>query len=253
MITAVPSAATSASGKAQAREIGDVLEAGIGEVAAGDLPGALQQVADDRAAPEPGPVLHRPAELVDLRRQEHRRIGRAAGDDDVGAARQRFHDGPGAEVGVGRDELVAERADRLAGLFEQVVATSHHLQHVVAGDGGDLDPAEAQRAGDLLDLLGGGERVGSTHVGDDPDALGAAGGQDRLHPLDEQGIVALRGIFQLRLLGERDGALGQAFEDQVIELALLGQLDRRLDPIAGEAGAGPDPDRFHRVAPFQDR
>ena len=62
--------------------------------------------------------------------------------------------------------------------------------------------------------------------------------QDRPHPLGEQRVVALRGILHLRLLGEGDGALGQAFEDQVLEVALLGQLDRRLDPVAGEAGAG---------------
>ena len=53
--------------EAQPGQVGHVLAAGIGEVAAGDLAGALEQVADDRALPEPVPVVQRPAELVDER------------------------------------------------------------------------------------------------------------------------------------------------------------------------------------------
>jgi hypothetical protein len=46
-----------------------------------------------------------------------------------------------------------------------------------------------------------------------------------------------RGVAHLRLLGDGDGALGQAFEDQVIEGALLGEFDGRLDAVAGVTGA----------------
>ena len=76
-----------ADGKAEPREIGNILVAGIGKIAAGDLAGAFQQMPGDGALPEQIPVVHRPAEGMDHRRQEQRRIGRAAGDDDIGARR----------------------------------------------------------------------------------------------------------------------------------------------------------------------
>ena len=92
----------------------------------------------------------RPAELVDQRCQEHRRVGGTAGDHDVGAARQRLDDRPGAEIGVGRDQPVTQRAHRLPGLVQAVVAGAHRVEDVVAGDGGDPDAAQPERAGDRL-------------------------------------------------------------------------------------------------------
>jgi hypothetical protein len=62
--------------KAEPREICHILVAGIGEIAAGDLAGAFQQMPGDRPLPEQIPVVHRPAEGMDHRRQEQRRIGR---------------------------------------------------------------------------------------------------------------------------------------------------------------------------------
>ena len=59
------------------------------------------------------------------------------------------------------------------------------------------------------------------------------------------GIEARVRVAQPLQLGERDGALGQAFEHQIVEAAPLGQLDGRLDAIAGKARAGSDPDRLH--------
>ena len=54
-------------------------------VAARDLAAALEQVADDDTGGEPVPVVPRPAELVHERRDEQRRVGDPARDDDVGA------------------------------------------------------------------------------------------------------------------------------------------------------------------------
>ena len=75
--------------------------------------------------------------------------------------------------------------------------------------------------------------------------LASQTGQHRAHALLEQRIVAAVGILALLLLRKRDRALGEAFEDEILNVALLGQFDRGLDPIAGIAGAGADPDRLH--------
>ncbi len=90
-----------ADGKAEPRQVGNVLEAGIGEIAAGDLAGAFQQMSGDGSLAQQIPVIHRPAEGMDHRRQEQRGIGGAAGDDDVGACGKRFRHRPGAEIGIG--------------------------------------------------------------------------------------------------------------------------------------------------------
>jgi hypothetical protein len=47
----------------------------------------------------------------------------------------------------------------------------------------------------------------------------------------------------LRLLSERDGSFGEAFEHEVVEVTVGGELDGRLDSIAGESGAAPDTKR----------
>ena len=64
------------------------------------------------------------------------------------------------------------------------------------------------------------------------DALAAAGGQHGPHPLVQQRVVAGGRILQLGALRQRDRALGQAFEDQVVDPALFGQLDGGLDAVA---------------------
>ena len=140
--TSVPSLPTSPIGKAEAGEAGHVLDAGVGEIAAADLPGAFEQVADHRALAQQVPVVHAPAEFVQQRRQHQRRVGHPAGDDDVRALRQRVRHRLRAEIGIGRQDAFAQRRHRQAGVVDQVVAGSQRVEHVVAGDGGDLQPGE---------------------------------------------------------------------------------------------------------------
>ena len=66
----------------------------------------------------------RPAELVAQRRHRERGVGRAPGDDDVRAARERLDDRRRADVRVGRQHAVAHRGERLARLHvrERVAA-----------------------------------------------------------------------------------------------------------------------------------
>ncbi len=94
-----------------------------------------------------------------------------------------------------------------------------------------------ERSGDLGGLAGCGERIGRAHIGDDLDALGGADRQHRAHPLLEQRIVTAFRIFHARLLGERDRALAEALEHQILDVALFGEFDRGLDAIARIARA----------------
>jgi len=86
-------------------------------------------------------------------------------------------------------------------------------------------------------------RTGRPHIRDDAHTVAAADRQHRVHAIDEERIEPGRRIGGFGLLGQRDGALGQALEHQVIEAPLLGELDRRLDPIARVAGAAADANR----------
>ena len=57
-------------GEAEPVDVGDLLQAGIVEVAARQLRGAFGEVADAEAASDLVPVAVRPAELVHHRREE---------------------------------------------------------------------------------------------------------------------------------------------------------------------------------------
>ena len=234
--------------KTEPRQIGHVLVAGIGKIAAGDLAGAFQQMPGDGALPEQIPVIHRPAEGMDHRRQKQRRIGRAAGDDDIGACCQRLRHRLGAEIGIGRQQAVAELLDGAVEFHDRQIAVLAGIEHVVADDGGDLQRRQPERFRDLGGLARGGFRIGRAHIGDDLDALGGAKRQHRAHPLLEQRIVAAVGVLHARLLRQRHRALAEAFEHQVLDVALFGEFDRGLDAIARIAGTGSYSNRSHIVS-----
>jgi hypothetical protein len=49
-------------------------------------------------------------------------------------------------------------------------------------------------------------------------------------------------------LGQSDGPLSQAFEAQIVEVALLDQFHRGFDAVSGETGSGTDAYACHGVA-----
>jgi hypothetical protein len=91
----------------------------------------------DRALPQQIPVIHRPAEGMDHRRQKQRRIRRPPGDHDIGAAVQSLGDRLRAEIGIGRQQPVAELFDRSLEFHNGEVTILAGLEHVVADDGGN--------------------------------------------------------------------------------------------------------------------
>ncbi len=234
--------------KAEAREVGRLLVAGIDEVAAGDLSGAFEQMPDERALAEPVPVVGAPGERVHQRREKQRRIAHPPGDHDVGAAGERLDDRLGAEIGVGRHHPRRDVGDAALGFDERQIAGPQRLRDIVAGDGGDLQPRQAHLAGDRGHGADGADRVRRAHVGDDLHAVGDAGPQHRAQPLGQQRIETGVGIAPARLLRQRNRALGEAFEHEVVELSARGELDRGLDAVARISGTGADANGPHRRA-----
>ena len=88
--------------------------------------------------------------------------------------------------------------------------------------------------------LAGGERVGGAEIGDQAHASALEHGQQQFHAPLEQRIVAAVRILESPQLPQRDRALGQAFEPQILDVAALGQDQRGLQPIALESRAAAD-------------
>ena len=184
---------------------------------------------------------------MDHRRQEQRGIRGAPGDHDIGARCQRLRDRLGAEIGIGRQQPVAELLDGAVEFHDREIAVLAGVEHVVADHGGDLQRGKPERLRDLGGPARGSDRIGRAHIGDDLDALAGANRQHRAHPLIQQRIVTAIGILHARLLRQRHRALAQTFEYQILQVAFFGELNRRLDAIAGIAGAGPYSNGSHTV------
>ena len=223
--------------------------AGVGQVAAADLRGALQQVAHQHALAELRPVVGAPAKGVHQRREEQRRVGHAAGDHHVGPRGQRRQQGLGAQVGVGRDQPFAQlRRTRGAGaLHQRHVMRAHPAQHVVARHHRHAQTRQAEFSRHRQHGLPGGLRVCGAHVADHPHPLAHAGWQHGAHARLQHRVVAVARVFRAAQLRQRDGALGQALEHQRVQPAPLGQGLRGVDAVTRVAGASADAKRLHAV------
>ena len=74
----------------------------VGEDPAARLGAAFEDMADQRSRGEEIVLFRPPAEFMDERAEAERTVDDAAGDDDVGAQRQRASDREGAEIGIER-------------------------------------------------------------------------------------------------------------------------------------------------------
>ena len=125
------------------------------------------------------------------------------------------------------------------------------LAHVVAQQHRAAPVGEAEIRGDLGRPAARRQRVGGAHVAEHGHAARRRCRQHRAHPLFELGVVAAPTPTPQAEGLARDGALGQAFEGDVVEAAALDQLHRRLPAVARKtcAGADPHPRRRHRPLP----
>jgi hypothetical protein len=102
----------------------------------------------------------------------------------------------------------------------------------------DPEAAQPESMRDLGRLGRGASGIGDAHVGDQPRAVLDAERQDRAQPPLEERIVAGLGIGHAIAMAERESALADALEDDRIEPPPGDQIDRRLETIGREPGAG---------------
>ena len=123
------------------------------------------------------------------------------------------------------------------------------VEHVVAGHRGYLDVRMPSRAAMATIGLGRGERVRRAEVADELRAGAREHRQQRLDARREPLVVAGARVAAAPQLRERDRALGEALEDQVVERAVRGEMHGRIEAVAGEPGAAAESQRpAHRSA-----
>ena len=123
---------------------------------------------------------------MDQRAEHRRRVGAAAGYDDVGPLVERGGYGKGADVGVHRHHLLGQL---LAGEHVGRARGTHFVEphrQVVALDIGDLQ-VQARLGDSRFQSAGQGGGVQATGVGHDADAALGDLAEDRCHHLDGVG------------------------------------------------------------------
>ena len=212
-------------------------KAGVGNVATADLRRAFKQMTDQNALTHALPVVALPAEVVHQRCQEKRRVRHAPRDHDISARRECGQQRIRAQIGIGRYQPVMQTAHGLIRFQQRRIVRQHPGQHVVTRHDCYAQACQAQLTRDLQHGLASGNGVGRAHVGDKGSALPDARRQYGTHAFLQQQVVALLAVAQVPQLRQRNRAFGQAFEHQRIQLAALGQIPRRVDPVAGITGA----------------
>ncbi|MCY1423761.1 hypothetical protein D9M71_394840 [compost metagenome] len=140
----------------------------VGEIAAGALRAAFDDVPGECGLGQPVVVVPGPAEFVHQGGADHRAVHHPAGDDDVRAEPQRLGDARRAEVGVGR---YAHRRQRLAAEhFHAAGEFAEARQQVVADQHGDLQRDAGLRTGGGQ-RGGAGLRIDPAGIADDADVL----------------------------------------------------------------------------------
>ncbi|MNT50014.1 hypothetical protein D3C72_1869060 [compost metagenome] len=87
------------------------------------------------------------------------------------------------------------------------------VQRVAVHDG-DAGRGQALFAGQLGDAPGGCGRIGRAEIADDADTMAQAIGQDGADQFVQQRLIAAPRVFIAGQLRQRQGALGQRFEDE---------------------------------------
>ena len=125
--------------KADAVDVRHVLQSRLGEIAAGRLSAAFEQMPGKHARRHCVLVVSLPAKRRHDRAERERRVRDATGHDHVGAGRVGCGDCVRPEIRIGADDVGAELRDRLARFGEHRIGGAHQLGDIVAGHRGDLE------------------------------------------------------------------------------------------------------------------
>ncbi len=230
------------NGKRQIPRRRHILETGIGEIAAGNLRSAFQQMAETAARAEPLEIVHAPVEFMHHRREKQRRIGDAAGDHDVSAAAQRLDDGLRAQICLRRDHVRGNRTHRRIVFQNGAAERGDAIGDEAAGDGCNLFSLCAMLAQQLNNALCRAVRIDPALIADDSGAAPEASGKHSLHTIVEIGVISgERRIAPLADLRRRHGRLSHRLETEIVEIAALGVEFRRLDAVTPPRRSRPYP------------
>jgi hypothetical protein len=122
----------------------------------------------------------------------------------------------------------------------------HDARYVVAEHDGDRNIAKAQIGRFLARGARAAEWIGGAHVADDADAFAHAGRQHHAQARVQRRRVAEFRVFAARQIFARHGALGEALKNEVVDIAALGEFQRRHHSIIRGARTGADAYRFAR-------
>ena len=219
----------------------------IGEVAAGALRAAFDDMPGQCRLGQAVVVLPGPVELMHQRRADHRAVHHTAGYHDIGTQLQRLHDAGRAEVGVGG--YAHRRQGRAAEHVGDAVQLLELRLQVIPQQYGDLQRDSGLVAG-RLQRGGAGLGVDPAGVADHADALALDIRQQRRQHLDEIRGIAGLGIFHSRSGEDRQGDFRQVVEHQVIQRAAVHQLRSGGAGVAPEGAGAADAYRLVHGASF---
>jgi len=227
----------------------------VGEIAAGGLGPAFDEVAGERTGGQQVVVVRLPAEGVDAAGERERAVGAAAGNHDVRTFAQSLCDRERAEIGVdglhrgGVGKRVAREHLAHAGRCKFCCAR----QEIVALHNGDLK-RKALCGDQFAHRRSAGARIDAARVRHDPHAasgdladVGSQGGADEI------GSIAGRRIPRAGARHDRERHLGQIVVDEVVELLRAQKLARRMGRLAPEPARPADDDVAAHAPPPPER
>ena len=178
-------------------------------------------MARHRPGCETIPVVPGPPELVDEGPEGESGVGRAAGDDDVGAGAERLGDRPGPEIGVGGDDAIADGAEgptvvqvRQGDPRRQQLIQAR--EQVVAADDAERG-RHALRPARLGDPIAAGGDVHASRIRHHPDPALHQDRQEGTQHLHEVVGVPEVGVPCPLPLEDHHGDLGEEVEGHVVD------------------------------------
>ena len=238
--------------KADTGEVGNVLEPGIGEIAAADLRAAFQHMPADHPGGHQVMVASVPAEFMHQGSERQRAVGRAPHKDHIRPGRRSLRHRGGAEIGVGGDDRAVQDIGAVENRQGADIFIAHQRRQIIAKHGGDFRRTKAHRLRQFAHAMGALHRVRRAEIAYDPDARRKRAGQDRSEVTVKPGGIA-RAPFGLRLLRDRQRAFGEAFIHQPARTGPpLEKIEDRLsgvEPVTCEPrrAANQDMVRRHRT------
>ena len=213
-------------------------------IPAGRLRAALDDVPRRDRAGQLVPVVAPPIEAPGGRAHHQRCIGHAAGDHDVGPARERLADAPSAQIGVGGDWLdlrVRQRSSMIE--VRQPLARSSELfeapHQVVAVHPRDLR-VQTETGGQHVDLRGEPARVQPARVRHHADLLVEALADYALELLQEGRHISGIRILLPRAMQDGHGQLGEVVAGEHIDRPAAHHFLGGRETVSPKTGAVSD-------------